>query len=318
MRSLTRRVPWKPALILLALLVCGYLGVRIMRHLEKKSDRLSLEPFYLGHVVESLTYDPRWETAPLTAADTEHLRSVLSQPFFYLGQGHQSYVFTDADGRYVLKCIKYQRIRPVPRLRFFSFLVGPLDPYRLEETAQREKKRNSLYSSWVLAYQQLQPETGLIYVHLNPTDQQFSTTTLVDKKGHRHSFDLDQSAFLLQERVEMLVPHLRGLLTQNGIEEVKQILDRLLVLLVSEYQRGLADNDSAFIRNMGVKEGRPIQIDVGNMAQSERYKDPVVYRQKLRKKVYKLRKWLKWHAPALRDYFDDQLRALGVELEAGR
>jgi hypothetical protein len=81
-----------------------------------------------------------------------------------------------------------------------------------------------------------------------------------------------------------------------------------LDLILSEYQRGLADNDHALMQNTGVAQGKPVHIDVGQFVMNEQVKDPAVHLQELFTKTYKFKLWLREAYPDLFFFLEDRLK----------
>jgi hypothetical protein len=313
------RISWRQ-LALITLVVAGsYFSVRWVAHRYKNWKPFLHESFYLGRIMEGqgLEGDPRWEARPLTEAEKEQIVALIDRRYHFLHQGRQSYAFVSEDGRTVLKTIKFQHLRPRRWLDLFSW-IPPLNRYRLEQVAQMERKRRELYESWLLAFNRLQPETGLICMHLNPTEQWLPRTTLVDAKGFELQVDLNQLVFALQHRAQMMKPVFQQLLDEARLDEARLLLDRFLALLLSEYRRGLSDDTHAFWRNLGVIDGHPIQIDLGKLAYNESYRVPKVYERKLGKSMFHLRRFLSDTSPELREHLEAQLAGLGLECRERR
>ncbi len=259
--------------------------------------------FRIAHISSNFSPDPRWETRALTTAEQQTIDSVLAQPFTYLGKGCQSYVFLSEDGNYVLKFLKYQRFRPQEYLYWFSFLP-PVESLIEEKITKKRKKLDDLFSSWVLAFDHLQKETGLIYVHLNKTSHFAQPLIIKDKLGYVHALNPDRMEFLIQKKATMLC----SALDKSDVDGGKQLLDKLFAMILSEYHRGFADNDHALMQNTGVFEGNPVHIDVGQFVQSEAMKNPEIYQQELFNKYYKFRLWLQKKHPELYAYATKQLQ----------
>lgn len=262
--------------------------------------------FAMGNIISDFSYNPNWETHTLDKKSKEQLDAILAQKFFYGGKGCQSYVFMSEDGQYVLKFVKYQRFRPQAWLDYLTF-VPFVDPYRLRKIEKKKKKLEMLFESWKIAFDELQDETGLLYVHLNKGKDLNRQVTIYDKMGFEHQVNIDQMEFLVQKRASMLCPSITALMDQKDEDGARKLLDRLLGMVLSEYNRGLADNDHALMQNTGVYQGAPIHIDVGQFVHNEQIKNHDVYKQELFSKTFKFRKWLKKNYPSLETYLDDQL-----------
>lgn len=271
--------------------------------------------FTVCNITSDFTYDPKWELTDLSDTEKNSLKEILSQKFSYLGKGCQSYVFASEDGKYVLKFVKYQRFRPQEWLNYFASIPA-VDRYRLAKIEKKQKKLDMLFSSWKLAYEKLKDETGLVFVHLNKSNDLQQRITIYDKMGFKHELDTDKMEFLLQKRAKMLCPTITSLEEEGQSEKAQALLDRLLSMILSEYDRGLADNDHALMQNTGVYEGQPLHIDVGQFVVKPEMRDPSVYKQELFSKTYKFSKWLERHHSELAIRFNQHLRnIIGPEMD---
>lgn len=265
--------------------------------------------FHLSNITSDFAYDSRWQTADLSIAHKKELHSILNQPFHYLGKGCQSYVFGSEDEKYVIKFFKYQRFRPKPWGYYVDFLPG-MKRYLRNKEAFKTKKREGVFESWKLAYEKLSEETGVVYVHLNKTATLHQPFVFYDKVGMKYKIDLDQYEFMVQKKAKMLCDEIDNLMVTGKQTHAEALLDTLLTRLLSEYRRGLADNDHALMQNTGVYDGVPIHVDVGQFAEDEGIKDPDFYLQELYTKTYKFRIWLNENHPALAKAFDKRLESL--------
>lgn len=265
--------------------------------------------FTIYNISSDYVYDPRWDIVDLSETEKKQVKDVISQPFTYLGKGCQSYVFLSEDGDHILKFFKYQRFRPQAWLDYLTFIPG-MDQYRLFKIDKKRRKLEGIFNSWKIAFEELQPETQLVYVHLNKSNYLNQALVIYDKMGFKHELEADKMEFLVQRKADMLCPYIQRLMNEGNELEVKALLTKIIELILSEYNRGYADNDHALMQNTGVYNGNPIHIDVGQFVKREDIKDPNVYRQELFNKTYKFRKWLKKNYPQLLDDFETQLRTI--------
>lgn len=263
--------------------------------------------FIESNIVYNVPQELRRESRPLSEENKNVLKAILAQEFYYLGKGCQSYVFSSQDGNYVLKFFKYQRYRPQAWLDTFAF-IPLVDHYRLNKIAKKNRKLDNALSSWKMAYEELQTETGVIYVHLNKSKDWENNLVIYDKLGFRHEIDLNQVEFMVQKRARMLCPELLRMKQNNEHQNAREHIDRLFALLLSEYQRGYADNDHALMQNTGVFASTPIHIDVGAFVKNPVASDPKVYNQELFSKMWKFRIWLRENYSELADYTDQRLK----------
>lgn len=178
-----------------------------------------------------------------TLGSEDEARTILNQPFTYLGKGGQSFVFASQDGRYVLK--------------FFNNHPKPwilLDKYR----AKKMQKLNDAYSGYRLAFQQIPNECGLIFLHFNKSDFHAPSVTLIDKLHIAHTVDPNGLEFALQKRAQPLADALK-IHPHETLLAVKQ-----LVVLLCE--KNIHDQDPRIYRNIGLINGKAIVIDPGKFA----------------------------------------------------
>ncbi len=263
--------------------------------------------FTLSNITYDLPHDERFSIPSLTEEESKKINSILSEKFYYLGKGCQSYVFESEDKKYVLKFFKYQRFRPSNWLKLFSF-VPQVENYRLAKVNKKRQKLEQVFASWKIAYTDLQPETGVIFIHLNKSKQLNQKIVIYDKIGLKHELDSDQYEFLIQYKAQLLSPTLTTAMRKGESLLAKELIDRLVLLLLSEYQRGFADNDHALMQNTGVLNGFPIHIDVGQFVKNKRVKQQEVYAQELFNKTWKFRQWLQAEHPLLATHLVERLR----------
>lgn len=291
----------KKCFLVIALVCIVYGGVRLYFALTGG--------FTIGNITSDFAYDSRWQTHLLSSAERREIHEALNQDYHYLGKGCQAYVFGSTDGQYVLKFFKYQRFRTIPWFDLFGFIPA-VDRYQQSKAKKKKMRLDDVFRSWKIAYENLGSETGVVFVHLNKTNDLNQKITIHDKLGLTHILDLDQMEFLLQHKAKMLCPTLKDMIEQRQSNQAKQLIDRLLTMLLLEYFRGYADNDHALMQNTGVWDGNPIHIDVGQIIYNDSVKDPSVHRQELYDKTYKFHLWLQKHDPDLAQHLKNRLVAI--------
>lgn len=265
--------------------------------------------FTLSNITSTLPYDERWQIKTPSAQQQFIINDALNQEYTYLGKGCQSYVFISRDGQYVIKFLKYQRFRPQMWIDLFTFIPA-VEHYQNQKTLEKQEKLEKVFRSWKLAYEQLQEQTGVIYVHLNKVPMNGKKLAIRDKMNFKHQIDLENTEFLVQKRAEMFAPTIQRMMKVGDANRAKRLLDKLLILLLFEYMRGIADNDHALMQNTGVMNKEPIHIDVGQFIVNDIVKDPKVYHREIFDKTYRLREWLQKHYPELADHLINRLFAI--------
>jgi hypothetical protein len=265
--------------------------------------------FTVGNITSDFAFQPQWEVRPLLLSEQDEFAKAIDQPYSYLGKGCQSYVFASQDGQYVIKFFKYQRYRLQSWLVHFPPLPA-IVKYRQEKIEKKWKKLDGFVQSWKVAFENLKEETGLLFVHLNKTSHLSKKLTIYDKIGQKHIVDLDKMEFCIQRRADLLCDELMSYKSHNDLAGAQQLIHQLLNLILSEYSRGLADNDHALMQNTGVAKGKPVHIDVGQFVFNEAVKKPDVFHQELFTKTYKFKIWLRSTYPELAEYLETELRQI--------
>jgi len=258
--------------------------------------------FTLTKISSSLSFHPEWEVPPLPKHKMQEVNAVLSQPFTYLAKGAQCFVFLSQDGKYVLKFFRHSHLRA-------PFWAKALpSAFCKQKTAKKEGKLHKDFASYVLAFQELKEETGLVWLHLNKTASLHQTVTLIDKLGIAHSVDIDQMECLLQRRATLLYPTLEMWIRQHEEEKAAKALFELIELLYARARKGIFDKDPDLNTNFGFLEGHPIQIDIGRFK-----KAPVSspYHELLRITDH-LHQWLQEKSPPLASHLKNRIEELSM------
>ncbi len=227
--------------------------------------------------------------------------ALFSQPFYYLARGGQCFAFVSEDGKIVIKFLHHHIYKP------YSFLFKIPMPLslkriilkRLDKQLLKIKKERASYK---LAYEELQEESGLLYVHWGEPTSGEERLTLVDKLGIKHSLDLNGVEFVVQKRVDLLPCALNRL---SNEEELKLAIHGVVDLLVRCAQKGIFDEDPGLHRNIGFEEKTPLLIDVGklvkNMPKSTNYKE------ELPLMITRFRSFLETSYPNLVSILDEEI-----------
>jgi hypothetical protein len=265
--------------------------------------------FTLTKIHSTLSFNPEWETAPLSQAEESELKALLSQEFTYLASGGQCYAFLSADGQSVIKCIKHHL-----RRKASWPLKLPL-PEQLKKKLERSicKRKAKLkrdFNSYKLVFEELREESGLLYLHLNKTDHLKQEITLVDKLGIKHKVAADEIEFLVQRKATPVFPYLNQLLSQGELSAAKSAIHELVELVVSRSCKGIFDEDAKIQRNFGFVGSKAIFIDVGRFLQDPSRKNREVYTQDVITITKRLETWLKATHPALLPSLEEELAKL--------
>lgn len=247
------------------------------------------QKFNLSHISEPLPFHPEWEIDPIPQ---NLLNEVIDQPFSFIGEGGQSWVFASQDQKYVIKFFKFNRFRPswyvnwLPNDWFYS--------YRQKHLRLKQEKLNAVFQGHKLAYDKLKKESGLIFIQLNPSHVT-QNITLIDQNGQTHQIDLGLIPYVIQLKGETLEENFKKLLMAKELHLIKENTEKLVALLKSEYSQGLIDLDRGIMHNMGMLGGMAIHLDVGKVVFDESVKNVEKQEIELDKVHEKITKWLKNH-----------------------
>lgn len=250
----------------------------------------------LSNMQYEVPFHKEWEIPPLSPLEQTRLNAILDQPFHYIGKGAQSYAFASQDNRYVLKFFKFKHLKPS---WFVDLLpnVYPFKNYKETQSARKQKKLEGVFEGYRLAYQVHKEDSGIIYIHLNPSDNLHKTVVIKDKLGFTRHVDLDKFVFILQEKARTTRNVMKDLLNAGDTETAKVRIRQIFDLYVSEYQKGIYDRDHGVMHNTGFVNTKPIHLDVGKLTDAPMMKDPKIAEEDLEKIAYKFHTWLHSNYP---------------------
>lgn len=252
-----------------------------------------------------------WDIPSPASYSEEEVAQILNQPFYFFGRGGQSYVFLSQDQATVLKLFK--RKHPLPDTlveQIHSLLPERYQPFRLKFLPTRLERLNPLVSSCQLAWTQLKKESGLLYLHFNPTPGKHPPLQLIDCLGITHTLDLDQTAFLLQQKGELIFTRLKKLRLANDFEGAKGSVATMIDYIAERCKAGIRDTDNGIQRNYGYLNAAPLSIDVGSFVFDASLKTPEACRREVLRKTRKLRTWIKENYSELLPEYDAHIEKI--------
>lgn len=230
---------------------------------------------------------PRWSRCPQleTAGDLSYAQ-ILDQPFTYLAQGKQSFVFKSEDEKWVIKLFRLPRYVKVGSLKGKKASLAGLE---------------KMFESFQLSCEALRQETGVVYAHLRPTTSLRKKIELIDPYLHHYRIDLDTLPFVIQPVGDDFFTVLRGL-DEKG---AKDLIRKTVLLFSSLFDKGVVDQDPIFDKNFGVYEGEPFIMDVGQL---EPLSERLSRHDYLLQMTNSLDIYLREHAPHLYGFYKNLLQ----------
>ena len=213
-----------------------------------------------------------WEPRPLSPAEKKEAEAALENPYTYFGCGGQSFIFFSKDGKYVLKLFKQEKFHLPLWMRVFH-IPYLLDRYRAKKIWSREDKLFRDFTSYKIAFDELQDETGLIYVHLNKTDAWKRKIRLIDRLNIEHRVDVDTLDFVIQKRAELVYERIIREMQAGDRRAAEKSISQIIALIVTRCQKGYHDRDPNIRTNCGFIGDHAVKIDVGRFVPSEEMKN---------------------------------------------
>ncbi len=255
-----------------------------------------INDIHKSNITQEIPYHAEWEITPLSDNEQVVLDNILNQKFSYLGEGGQSYIFASADQKYVLKLFKYKRFRPA---WFINFLPDALfSDFRKHHIKSRAKKLTTVFDGHHVAYEKNKEGSALIFVQLNAPHIPKSVT-LTDKLGFEMQVDLGETAYVLQQKGEMLRLVFPRLIKNGQIDLVKERIGQIFQMYLSEYNKGIYDDDHGVMQNFGFIEDKPFHLDVGKFKIDDNYKKSEIHEADLLKVSERMRLWFRKYYPEI-------------------
>jgi|688.fasta_scaffold79985_2 hypothetical protein len=253
------------------------------------------DDFRLGNITYPMSYRSEWEFA-FGEGEKSQLDRILSQKFTYIGKGAQSYAFVSEDDKYVLKFFKFKHLVP----HWFVEMFPPFPPfstYRKSQALRKQRKLNGVFDGYSLAYKLHKEPSGLIYAHLNCTEDLHQKVTVIDKLGFERMIDLDEVPFLIQDKAKTTRSVLQEALKRGDRELAIKRMNQIFELYLSEYSKGIYDKDHGVLHNTGFVGETPIHLDVGKLTQAEQMKTAKFWQEDLETIAWKFALFYKNHYP---------------------
>lgn len=266
--------------------------------------------FSVDNISSSRPYNPSWQTAPLVPDEQKKIQQILGQKFYYLGKGCQNYVFLSEDSSHVIKFFKQQHLQlswwlRQPYIPFHMLFKG----YVHHKKQQKQEKLYLLFNGARLAYEKLKGETGVVFLHLNKTDESWLPhLQIIDKIGRQHILELNTLEFYVQKRADSVYPIITSLATTGNTEQIQKIFASMVRVLVDRSKKGIADKDPALIQNIGLTAEGALIVDVGQLVEDSQITNSEVYKQDILNRSRPFKKWLAEHHPDLVPLFEQALQ----------
>lgn len=278
----------------------------------QKFCRSKTDGFALCKIRSSMVFHPEFETNPLNDDQQQELNTALDQRYHYLGKGAQCFAFVSDDGQFVIKFFKLYQLCPSPWL-ISAPMPAFLEGWRKEKVERKWGELGRDFISYKIGFDYLKKDTGLIYLHLNKSNQLKKNLTLYDKIKVEHHIDLDSMQFLIQKKADLFYPALKKLIDRGQIQQAKANIEQLVEYLAIRSRLGFYDKDPDINTNFGIAGDKTVQIDVGRFRPDPSRTDPLLYIDDIRRITDNLRQWLQELEPSLALVLLDSIQQLNKQ-----
>ncbi len=280
----------KTASIFVALVFFCILALGLIDYAaQRKTDAFSVQAISARH-----KSDPSFATSALPPAEEAELKQALSQSYSYLACGAQTHVFVSQDGAYVIKFFKQRLYHPC--------LIDHLRKGRVLKKAEKLRRD---FMSYKAAFETLPEETGVLYLHLLPTDHLKTNLQIYDKNHRDYTLFLDDFEFIIQRRAERAQDRLYALLSAGKKEEAKTACRSLFALIAARAKKGFCDRDPDIGNNCGFLGDKAIKLDVGRLVKDPKMVNSI--REEIAQIALPFRAWIAWAFPSFLAEFDEEL-----------
>ncbi len=242
------------------------------------------------------------EETPEDFVFTEELDKILSQEFYYIGSGSQTYAFHSADGAYVIKFFKNNHLIPKQWLSLCRYVPFLKNVYERKIIA-REARCRQLTASCLHASKFLSQETAVIAAHVSASSSLKKKLTLSDRKGRKHRLVLDDYVFVVQKRAKPLEHYMRECVAAGATHKARMGIIALEQLIDQRCRKGFYDRDQGVVTNFGFIGDQIVQIDFGRLIYENNTLDSNFIIQEKKRVINILRVWYENNHPELRDVF---------------
>lgn len=289
-------------LFILFLLIGGFFAVERLCH-------RATDGFALNKILYPLDMEFVENKEPLSVEHQFALNVLCSETFYYLGSGAQVYAFCNKDKQYVLKLFKFQHMRIPPIVKALP-LTKKLNQMRAEKIDFKKSIIENVFNSFTIAYNHLKEETGLMFIHLNRTNNIKGSVRISDRIKNEYELDLNNTYFVLQRYATLAYDQIDLWMDQKEISKARNGIRSLVKLAAKRCQKGILDKDPDFSTNFGFIDGKAKQIDIGRFSQNFDECKPDIYGPEMIRITRPFRNWLETHHEALVEVLDEEVEKL--------
>jgi hypothetical protein len=185
--------------------------------------------------------------------DCPQIADITSKPLRYLGNGDEAIAFVSADDQYVMKLfLKYHIFKN--KTPTWRKCIQRLSGFRFTRRSPVQ-----ILKRYSQGFSALADITGVLAVHRYRSPEQLPNCTLIDKRGIKHTLDLNDFAFVIQKKGHLV--------SQKEWESDRKNLDaKFKDLFTTIANKGFVSLSATFNRdNFAILDDKAIMIDLGKL-----------------------------------------------------
>ena len=279
------------------------LFVGIDRFVHRKSLKFSLSKIAAQH--EPSEY---WDIPPLNAEENQEIDKLFNRSFTFFGKSNHAYLFLSEDHKYILKFLKRSTLHPKSWL---SYIPASFNRY-YQEYRQKQEEQKKIFTAYKTAFMEFKEETGLIYMHINPTHTLNKKISIFDKNGKAYVVELDKASFYIQKRAQLIYPRIAELMRRGNIDRAKQIISSVFFLIDHLGKKGVCEHDLSLYKNFGIIDDKAVQLAISKLQIDHSYALSTAYKQDIPILTEPFRRWIIKNYPELLAHFDEKLNELQI------
>jgi hypothetical protein len=293
----------KKFLILLPVLFLFFfsLFVGIDRFIHRKSLRFSLSKIASAH--ETFQQE---NPLILNVEEKKELDQLFSRNFTFFGKSNHAYLFLSEDHKYVIKFLKRNTIAPKSWLSYFPLSFNPY----YQDFCQKQEEQKKVFSAYNNAFMEFKEETGLVYMHLNPTHVWNKKISIFDKNGKLYAVDLDKTSFYVQKRAQLIYPRIAELMRIGDVQHAMTIISSIFSLIDFLGKKGVCDHDLSLYKNIGLIDDKAVQLAISKLHLDQSHTHNNTYKQNIPLITEPFRRWIKKNYPELLGHFNEKLQEI--------
>ena len=232
------------------------------------------------------------------------IRALLqNQTYQYLGRGRQCFVFESSDHQYVLKIPRFDRYD----LPFFWKVMPAFNSRKRLIWEGRQERLIFTLKSFHIAGTDLQEQTAVTYLHFHQTTDLPNPCIVFDRLHRAIPINLNQTAFVLQEKKDLLMPLCLKAMQKNDRQLAEKMLSSFLDVVAKRAEKNIFNRDPSFLKNYGWDGERCVQIDIGSFWHKSELPPQEAYHTSLREGTGRLREWLALNDRNMLEWFEQRL-----------